>query len=74
MYRKACGTFVLMVAGELPGDPEVEKPYSLEDVYSCLQDLPEQIERAVVLGQNSLERRRRGAQHFDTLGVSEPVK
>jgi hypothetical protein len=27
MLRKACGSFVLMVAGELPGDPEVEKPY-----------------------------------------------
>jgi hypothetical protein len=26
-------SFVLMVAGELPGDPEVEKPYSLEEVF-----------------------------------------
>jgi hypothetical protein len=30
------GSFVLMVAGELPGDPEVELAYSLEDVFgSC---------------------------------------
>ena len=33
MLRKACGPFVLMKAGELPGDPEVEKPYSLEEVF-----------------------------------------
>ena len=33
MLRKAYGSFVLMKAGELPGDPEVEKPYSLEEVF-----------------------------------------
>jgi hypothetical protein len=32
MLRKACGSFALMVAGELPGDPEVEKLFSLEGV------------------------------------------
>jgi hypothetical protein len=48
MFRKACGSFVLMVAGELPGDPEVEQAFSLEAVYKWLQDLPWQIERTVV--------------------------
>jgi hypothetical protein len=48
MFRKACGSFVLMRAGELPGDPEVEKPYSLKDVYAWLRDCPEQIKRAVI--------------------------
>jgi hypothetical protein len=33
MLRKACGSFVLMRAGELPGDPEVEKSYSLSEVF-----------------------------------------
>jgi len=32
MLRKACGSFVLMRAGELPGDPEVEQSRSLSDV------------------------------------------
>jgi hypothetical protein len=50
MYRKACGSFVLMVAGELPGDPEVEKPYSLDGVFDWYQDCPEQIERMVTAG------------------------
>jgi hypothetical protein len=49
MLRKACGSFVLMVAGELPGDPEVEKPYSLEGVFEWLRDCPDQIRRAVYL-------------------------
>ncbi len=48
MLRKACGSFVLMVAGELPSDPEVEKPYSLEGIFGWYQDCPEQIVRAVV--------------------------
>jgi hypothetical protein len=48
MLRKACGSFVLMVAGELPGDPEVEKSISLEGVFDWYRDCPEQIERAVV--------------------------
>jgi hypothetical protein len=39
-----------MVAGELPGDPEVEKPYSHEGVFEWYQDCPEQIERAVIIG------------------------
>jgi hypothetical protein len=48
MFRKACGSFALMKAGELPGDPEVEQSFSLEAVYNWLQDLPWQIERTVV--------------------------
>jgi hypothetical protein len=48
MLRKACGSFVLMRAGELPGDPEVEEPYSLEAVFEWQRDCPEQIERAVI--------------------------
>jgi hypothetical protein len=42
--------FVLMVAGEKPGDPEVVTPYSLKAVYSWFQDVPEQIERVVIVG------------------------
>jgi hypothetical protein len=48
MLRKACGSFVLMVAGEKAGDPEVEKPYSLAYVFDWYRDCPEQIERAVI--------------------------
>jgi len=51
MLRKACGSFALMRAGELPGDPEVEEPYSLKGVFEWLRDCPEQIERAVILGE-----------------------
>jgi hypothetical protein len=43
----ACGSFALMKAGELPGDPEVEQPYSLEGVFEWLRDCPQQIRRAV---------------------------
>ena len=50
MLRKACGSFALMVADERPGDPEVEKPFSLEDVFGWYRDCPEQIERAVIFG------------------------
>jgi hypothetical protein len=48
MIRKSCGSFVLMRAGELPGDPEVEEPCSLQAVFRWLQDVPWQIERTVV--------------------------
>jgi hypothetical protein len=48
MRRKACGSFVLMKAGELPSDPEVEEAYSLEQVFEWLRECPQQIERAVV--------------------------
>jgi hypothetical protein len=51
MLRKACASFVLMVAGELPGDPEVEKSYSLAASFEWLRECPWQIERAVVLGR-----------------------
>jgi hypothetical protein len=50
MLRKACGSFVLMVAGELPGDPEVEKSISLRYAFEWLRELPEQIERTVIVG------------------------
>jgi hypothetical protein len=52
MYRKGvCGSFVLMVAGELQGDPEVEKSFSHHaDVYAWLRDCPEQIERELIVG------------------------
>lgn len=51
MYRLADGSFVLRMAGELPGDPEVVKPYSLEAVFAWFRDVPEQIERAVIGGR-----------------------
>lgn len=50
MYREASGSFVLMVAGEKPGDPEVAKSLSLEGVFEWLRDCPEQIERRVESG------------------------
>ncbi len=49
MYRKGvCGSFVLTRAGELPGDPEVELAYSLEDVFGWYRACPEQIERNII--------------------------
>jgi hypothetical protein len=44
----ACGSFVLMQAGDKPGDPEVTKSLSLEEVFDWLRDCPQQIERAVI--------------------------
>jgi len=49
MLRKACGSFALMVAGALPGDPEVEKLFSLDGVFEWYRDCPRQIKRAIVL-------------------------
>lgn len=47
MYRKiACGSFVLMRAGELPSDPEVEMSFSLEGVFGL----------RVVRGRSSVQR------------------
>jgi hypothetical protein len=48
MLRKAFGSFALMRAGDLPGDPEVEVRCSLQGVFDWLRELPEQIERAVI--------------------------
>lgn len=50
MVRKPCGSFYLIEGPGRPGEPEVVTPYSLQAVYDWLQDLPEQIERAVVSG------------------------
>ena len=55
MLRKACGSFVLMVAGEVPGEAEVELAYSLDEVFGWLRDCPEQIERAVIGGGATAE-------------------
>lgn len=49
MVRKPCGSFVLIEGPEQPGGLEVEKSYSLENVFSWLQECPWQIERAVVV-------------------------
>jgi hypothetical protein len=48
--ERSCGSFVLVVAGELPGEPEVEKSFSLEGVFEWYRDCPFQIERAVIIG------------------------
>jgi hypothetical protein len=48
LLRTGERSFVLMVAGELPSDLEVEKPYSLEGVFDWYRDCPEQIERSVL--------------------------
>ena len=50
LLRTGERSFVLLIAGEKPGDPEVETPYSLEDVFGWLRDCPERIERAVIMG------------------------
>jgi hypothetical protein len=50
MVRKPCGTFYLIKGPGKPGQPEVVTPYSLQAVYDWLQDLPEQIERGVIVG------------------------
>jgi hypothetical protein len=48
LLRTGERSFVLMVAGEKPGDPEVEQPYSLKGVFDWYQDCPQQIEREVI--------------------------
>jgi hypothetical protein len=48
MFRKPCGLFALMKAGDLPGDPVIEQICSLEEVFDWLQDCLEQITRAVI--------------------------
>jgi hypothetical protein len=50
MVRKPCGSFYLIEGPGRPGEPEVVTPYSLQAVYGWLQDLPEQIERNVIVG------------------------
>lgn len=59
MVRKPCGSFYLIEGPGRPGEPEVEKPYSLQGVFEWLRDCPEQIERAVILGGRSAERAKR---------------
>jgi hypothetical protein len=39
-----------MVAGERPGDPDVEQSFCLEGVFDWYRDCPEQIECAVFDG------------------------
>ena len=53
LYRRSGGEFALVVAGDLPGDPPVEKLLSLPDVFAWYRDCPDQIERAVVEGGRS---------------------
>jgi hypothetical protein len=50
MMRTPDGKFYLIEGPGRPGEPEVVTPYSLQAVYHWLQDLPEQIERAVIMG------------------------
>jgi hypothetical protein len=54
MLRKACGSFALMKAGNKPGDPEVEKSYSIERVFEWLSDCPWQIKRTVIVNEGQL--------------------
>lgn len=49
LYRKTDMEFMLMIAGELPGDPPVERTLSLSEVFEWYQDCPQQIERAVIV-------------------------
>ena len=50
LIRTGEQSFVLMVAGEKPGDPEVAKSLSLTGVFDWYQDCPGQIEREVTSG------------------------
>jgi hypothetical protein len=43
LLRTGERSFVLMVAGEMPDDPEVAKSLSLAGVFDWYQDCPEQI-------------------------------
>jgi hypothetical protein len=49
MVRKPCGSFVLMRAGKLPSDPEVEEPHSLEGWLKGQTDCHKKIERTVMV-------------------------
>jgi hypothetical protein len=48
LLRTGERSFVLMVAGERPGDPEIAKSLSLAGVFNWYQDCPQQIEREVI--------------------------
>lgn len=48
LLRTGKRSFVLMVAGEKPGDPEIAKSISLAGVFDWYQDCPQQIERTVL--------------------------
>ena len=56
MVRKSRRSFVLIQSPDRPGDPEVERPYSLKQVFRWLREGPEQIERTVVMGAATVER------------------
>jgi hypothetical protein len=48
LLRTGEQSFVLMVAGEKPGDPETVKSLSLAGVFDWYQDCPQQIARVVL--------------------------
>lgn len=50
LYRKSESEFSLIVAGNLPSDPSIEKALSLSDVFAWYQECPDQIERIVING------------------------
>ncbi|MGY3618408.1 hypothetical protein [Bradyrhizobium sp. USDA 10063] len=50
VYRKPDDSLVLMIAGELPGDPSTEQALSLPEYFEWLRDCPSQIKRAVIEG------------------------
>ena len=56
LYRRSEREFALLIAGELPGDPPVEKSLSLSEVFEWLRECPEQIERTVISGGNGTDR------------------
>ena len=49
--RKRCGSFVLVERPEEPGSPEVERPYSAQQVFEWLREFPWQIERTVIANE-----------------------
>jgi len=51
LLRMGARSFVLMVAGDWPGDPEVAKPIGLAGVFEWLQECTWQIKRAVIVNE-----------------------
>jgi hypothetical protein len=51
LLRTGERSFVLMVAGEKPGEPEVEKSLSLAGVFDWYRDCSQQIERVMIDGR-----------------------
>ena len=50
LYRRSNGGFILKETSDDPQDKSREVKFSLPQVYQWLSEMPEQIDRAVILG------------------------